>query len=473
MKRAVISVAAVAVAAAGLYAGTQYYIGTRIAAQADEWRQQAAAHEELWVTRLDYEAGLGGGTLHYDLSYRPLPGNPLHDLLAEWQPTPELHLQGSLPVTHGPWLGSEGFGLARVEHQSPLPEAARAWLPNYPGQAPLLTLTGVQQWDGSHQLALRLIDYRGQMAQPGGNERLELTLADSQLEARWQPRQQRLQLEGRIGEFSLGLPSIAERLSLQQLSLTMDATAADRYLWLGDSALALQQLRFSSQHTRFGLQEAIVSTRTEQEQQHLNHHTEISLGGVTLPAQQLGPSRLRLALNRLELAPYQALLQRLERFDPGQDAEAEWQQIRPLLERLLAYQPELGIEEFSLSLAEPHDTSARASLRYTGTGSLDPEQLPRQLRLAAHAQASDAAFQQLLSFMIAEESPGLSAEQQQQILAESAPQMKALLLQTPFVVQLGEQLQAELVLENGQVSAHGQPVMSAEALLDASGLGEG
>lgn len=460
-------------AAAGLYAGTQYYIGTRIGTQVDEWRQRAAAHDHVRVTRLDYEAGLGGGTLHYDLSYRPLPTHPLHDLLAEWQPAPELRLQGSLPVEHGPWLGAEGPGLARLEHQLPLPDAARAWLPNYPGQAPLLTLTGVQQWDGSGSLSLQLIDYRGHLAQPGADGRLELALADSHLDARWQPRQQRLQLQGRIGEFSLGLPASAGRFSLQQLGLSLDATAAGRHLWLGDGNLALQQLRFSSQEKRFGLQDALISARTEQEQQHLNSHTDILLGGISLPAQQLGPSRLRLALNRLELAPYQALLQRLARLDARQDTAAEWQQIRPLLEQLLAYRPELDIEELSLSLADPHDTAASATLSYTGSGKLDPEQLPRQLQFAARAQASDAAFQQLLSFMIAEESPGLSIQEQQRLLAASAPQVKALLLQIPFVTQQDGQLQADIVVEHGEVSSHGQAVMSAEELLIASGLGKG
>lgn len=473
MKRALISTAVTAAVAAGLYTGTQYYIGTQISAQVDAWRQQAAAHDEVWVTRLDYAPGLGGGTLHYDLTYRPLPTNPLHELLAEWQPTPELPLKGSLPIEHGPWLGAEGPELARLAYQLPLPDAARAWLPNYPGQAPLLTLTGVQQWDGNSSFRLQLIDYRGHLAQPGADERLDLALADSHLEARWHPQRQRLQLQGQIGELALGLPASAERFSLQQLNLSLDATSAGRYLWLGDSALTLQQLRFSSQEARFGLQDALISTHTTQEQQHLNSHTEIALGGLSLPAQQLGPSRLRFALNRLETAPYQALLQRLEQFDPNQDPEAEWQHIQPLLERLLAYRPELGIEEFSLSLAEPYDTTASASLRYTGTGKLEPEQLPRQLQFAARAQASDAAFRQFLSFMIAEESPGLSAQEQQQLLAASATQMKALLLQTPFVVQQAEQLQADIVVENGEVSAHGQAVMSAEQLLEASGLGKG
>ncbi|MBL1376960.1 YdgA family protein [Zobellella iuensis] len=473
MKRALISTAVAAAVAASLYTASQYYIGTQISAQVDAWRQQAAAHKELWVTRLNYEQGLGGGTLHYDISYRPLPGNPLHELLAEWQPTPELSLQGSLPIEHGPWLGAEGPGLARLEYQLPLPDAARPWLPDYPGQAAMLTLTGVQQWDGNSSLRLQLIDYRGHLAQPGAGGQLDLALADSHLNAHWQPRQQRLQLQGQIGEFALGLPASAERFSLQQLSLSMDATAAGRYLWLGDSTLALQQLRFSSQEARFGLQDALFRTHTTQEQQHLNSHTEIALGGLSLPAQQLGPSRLRFTLNRLETAPYQALLQRLEQFDPNQDPDAEWQHIQPLLERLLAYQPELGIDEFSLSLAAPYDTTANATLRYTGTGKLDPEQLPRQLQFSARAQASDAAFQQFLSFMIAEESPGLSAQEQHQLLAASTTQMKALLLQTPFVVQQAEQLQAEIVLENGEVSAHGQPVMTADQLLEASGLGNG
>ncbi|WP_375056063.1 YdgA family protein [Zobellella sp. DQSA1] len=473
MKRALISTAIAAAATVGLYTGTQYYIGTRISAQVDAWRQQAAAHEELWVARLDYEQGLSGGALHYDLTYRPLPTNPLHELLAEWQPTAELRLQGSLPVEHGPWLGRDGLGQARLEYRLPLPDTAREWLPDYPEQAPMLTLTGVQQWDGSSSLRLQLIDYRGHLAHPGADGQLDLALADSHLNARWHPQRQRLQLQGQIGKFALDLPASTERFSLQQLSLTLDATAAGRYLWLGDSALTLQQLRFSSQKARFGLQDALISTHTTQEQQHLNSHTEIALGGVSLPAQQLGPSRLRFALNRLETAPYQALLQRLEQLDPNQDPDAQWQHIQPLLEQLLAYQPELGIEELSLSLADPYDTTASAILRYTGTGKLDSEQLPRQLQLAARAQASDAAFQQFLSFMIAEESPGLSAQEQQQILAASSTQMKELLLQTPFVVQQDERLQAEIVVENGEVSAHGQAVMSTEQLLEASGLGTG
>lgn len=118
------------------YVLTAFVIGRVIVSETTRFSEALTLQEGVKVHRLDYEAGLFGGVLRYDLDYVPPPDSLL--AAVEWPGV--RNARGEMAVRHGPWVG-DGFALAVGQGRAEVPVALRSALPGLPVDRSLLDVT--------------------------------------------------------------------------------------------------------------------------------------------------------------------------------------------------------------------------------------------------------------------------------------------------------------------------------------------
>src|SRR5690554_2051068 len=115
------------------YAVAAFALGRVIVSETVHFSEALSAQPGVTVRRLDYEAGLLGGTLRYDFDYAPPPDS----LLAATGWTVARTVRGEMPMRHGPWVG-DGFALATGHGRVEVPEDLRRELPGLTADRPLI-----------------------------------------------------------------------------------------------------------------------------------------------------------------------------------------------------------------------------------------------------------------------------------------------------------------------------------------------
>ena len=115
--------------------------------------------------------------LSYDLELSPVVGSVAGDLLAEIAAVMgELRAEGTLELTHGPWVGDGmGFAAAGTKLEFPVGDGFRQRLPQYPGTAPVATGYASVSLGGSANLRLEMLAYDGRLVME--DEPISLTVA--------------------------------------------------------------------------------------------------------------------------------------------------------------------------------------------------------------------------------------------------------------------------------------------------------
>ncbi|MDD9895560.1 MAG: DUF945 family protein [Gammaproteobacteria bacterium] len=112
MNKPVLYTAAALIAGVLVYIGSVILIGEQVESAISSIEADMIQSDELIVHRFEYESGFGGGVLSYDLELSSAFDGMAGDLLTELAAViGELRAEGTLDVTHGPWIG-DGMGFA-------------------------------------------------------------------------------------------------------------------------------------------------------------------------------------------------------------------------------------------------------------------------------------------------------------------------------------------------------------------------
>ncbi len=457
----------------GAYIGMKVLVGTRVAAHLDNVTAQLIAHEHVQVNRMDYEHGLFGGRLDYDVVYRPPFGSSARELLSGFRRDGTLDLAGSMDVVHGPWLPGTGFSLARGEIDIALPDQVRPALPQYPASEPLVTVVVTSGFDGQTTLDASVIDYQGQLGGPGEPMAGELTLAGLRGEVTFP-----VSMDAVNGSMALERLHLRERRTEAQFELRDVESALDLQrilplVWAGRSSLDMEHAQLALDGERAGVDGLTMAGTLDVEDQWINSRMALDFETIQFMELDLGPGRLRASADRIDTAAY-ADLMALTDSVAMQGGGMNMATLPGVLERLLAARPELRIDELGISLADDHDTRGNLSVAYDGPARpelFDLEQMSRSFTIAIEVATTEAALERVAAGSVAADWPGASdAERQQEtdrILARWIQTM------TGFGVRRDEDgdLMLALALRDGQPIVNGEPTSFDElsrSLIDAN-----
>jgi hypothetical protein len=444
-----------------------FVIGQRVAAETQALGAALAAWEDVRVVRFEYERGFTGGLLHYDLAWTPTADTRL-------PPPPEvIRLAGTLEVRHGPWAGrGAGFALAATRGEFMLPPALQEYLPDHPGDAPVLNLAGSLTLGGDLEALLSAVDYRGRLGTaPGieGSAMLELQGLAGRL--RTTSRLDRFAGSLRLGRLGIGMEADGE-LAVRDVALEFDASQARPRVWTGRSTMSLERVKVDVPDTVLAIDAFELAAHTWLEGQRLHSVTEANAGPMQYNGQRLLGGALTVAVRDVDVDALAALAEAADLVRQADEAggpEAGMARVAALLDELLAGRPSLVIDPWHVSVVAEADVAARFALGLAGEAVLsveDIEGLARALHVEAELKMQRGALRHLVALYVARESPPDSSPAE--IAAQAEELYQSLLVELaelPFasVDELGVNASAEI--RDGSLSIGGTPFMDVDMLL--------
>lgn len=165
--------------------GSVALIGSRVGSEIERYRGVLISRDDISVVQFDYDSHFWGGELRYRLVWRPeRSAGTLAQLLQTLDlPEERRNVAGRIDIRHGPWLGGVSFGLARADLDVAIPAALRQALPQYAGQAPLVTLRGTLGFGGALRASLDMLDYDGRLIDGAASVYLETFGLGARLQA--------------------------------------------------------------------------------------------------------------------------------------------------------------------------------------------------------------------------------------------------------------------------------------------------
>jgi hypothetical protein len=395
---------AVAVLAAAYVAATRY-VGAQVEAEVQRLAVTLAEWDDVQVTRFAYDRRLRRGTLHYDLSWRPPDGDPgaLALRVAGLLPPEGLRIVGELQVRHGPWAGGgAGIALGGSEGDLLLPDAVRPYLPDYPGQAPLLRMTARITLGGDLEIRVTGQEYRGRLSDPDAGELARLAFAGLAGRLRTNSRLDQFVVDLSLAEFSLGGVEAAEdfELAMHGVHLGLEAFEVRPLLWTGTSSLEWKRMRLQATGQRLELRNLAAASDTWIEEPLVNARYTMSVGPIQFDEQAVLGATITATWRDLDADAVSGLAQLLERAPAraGEEDPAGQAQMAALVEQLLAGRPSLTIEPLSVSLAAPGDIQGRLVIGLESDAQLslaDTDMLAQALRIDAGLKVQKGALRHL------------------------------------------------------------------------------
>lgn len=468
MRRLLTGTAAVLVLAAG-YVTAKFLIAYQVSAYVADTRDRLIRHEEFQVNRVDYDRGLLGGRLDFDVIYRPASRSPAHSMLQATRGRPELRLEGSADVQHGPWLSGEGPGLARTNLGLPLPDQLRQWLPQYPGQTPLFTVQGFYLFDGGTRLGLEMNDYSGALRFPEAPSDLSLTVSGVYAELAFDRNLERVSSNSGLEELRLGSDRESGEVSISGLETGSEHRRSMPYVWEGTGFLSLRNAVLDVAGEYMDLNGLRLDNETGVSDGLISNRVSAELESVGAGGTRFDQSRLVVSLERLDADAWAELMSLAEASALPAAAPPDEEVLRSLAERVLAAGPRLSVDELSASLDEPYDTSASLSLEYTGPAAieeLDPASLPDYLRMLMRVTSTEAAVRTMVSAFVAGQYPAESDAERERITSRTTRQVIDMMHSTGFRQAQDGTLSSEARLEDGVLTVNGEPPPFGEDLTE-------
>jgi len=453
MRTRIIALSSGFVGVAVLYVVAVVVIGAGVTRQIETFESVLIERDDLRVIQFEYERGLWGGQLNYDLAWSPWQRNPLVDeLIQEWGAFDDgFRWRGTLDIRHGPWLGAADLGLASVHRAAPLPDAWRPLLPQYPGQAPVLEFGARIALNGDLVTTVSVIDYDGRVITDGESGDLELSGLTATLV--YNHPQQAFRFE--IGADAASLQQAGSGgVRLRGLGLSAEFSEDVSGALLGDSRFELAELMIDlpQQDMNVLLTDYVVTSDVERVDDTVASTGSFSLDQISVNNTLLGGIALDSAVRGMNIESYVELENLLlsSALD-GDDA------LRQALQPLSADQLSFSIDRLVLKLPTDEDVSASLTLVYNGSDQIDVENdadilnaISVDAQLAASTRAIDRAIV----------SANLPAEQTSQI--QDVIQAS---YQTPYFTLSGDRITSSLQLRRGEVRVNGELMADASALL--------
>lgn len=363
------------VATTASFFAASWWIGQGVQQQVLAYEAQLIARDDVRVNRFEYQPGLLSGQLHYDLVWQPTLDSPAYSLFTELRPEGQgVVLQGELPVKQGPWLGRSvtptGFGLASADYAIGLPSAARAYLPQYPGQRPLVAIQAYAALNGDLAVRANLVDYRGRLIDPDTQESANLAWEGGQLDLRFRDDLAQMSAEGRLALFDINLVQDGLSFRLDKLSYEHDLTRAAPYLWLGDIAAKVGEVRFMEADEQVTIQNLVVAGDSKVVSDKLDTQVRYEIGQTDLVfddvAFAFAGASVDMALRNLDWQAYQDLVLAVQDLD-----KIDEQRVLNAFQGLLAGGPSLHLDDIRVRVTDTEHITASMVLGYQPKVALD------------------------------------------------------------------------------------------------------
>jgi len=470
MKTRVPAVMATILVVALAYAASVFWIGRTVEHEVGAWSQTLTDRDDVLVTRFDYDRGFSSGTLHYDLTWRPLETDAWYELLDELGLLSEqgFRLRGNLPVKHGPWVGG-GFALARSEASLPLPEELRSFLPQYPGQEPLVRIDTVLTFGGEAHMQAHVIDYRGRVHGPELSAPGDLELTGLRGSIRASDTLDRFTLELLMNTAALRVPGEDLAMRLSGLEITADVAESLPRVWLGPVALRVDDLAFEADGSRLAMSGLAIEGDSVVQDGKLSSSARMAVGPSRFDGYSIKGAGIEMVLEDVDAAAYADIMQLLEGPYAGiSGADADDEKLLTAFGRILAGGPRLAIPRASLSLVERDDVvgSLNLALQDPPEFELDAlEALLRSVVIDMEARIQIDAMRSVIRSHVAQDSGNsLSREvvnaRSEVILVEFLEQLR----EVPAVIMSSEEIQASLSLRDGRVAVGGEDLIDVVEL---------
>ena len=457
MKKLAIGVSSIAVLViAGSFASS-YYIGGRVQQGLEDAAKALSAEEGLQVDIVDYQRGIAQSQAQ--TRWTMAHGEEAY------------HFTVKHDIVHGPWpMGNAAKVVSRLE----LPEHFNAQLAQaFQQQAPM-TWTAIAHWDGStaHTLvspSLNTTLEDGTAVQWGG------------LNAEWTLSAQHNAMQGfaKLPLLDLHSPEAGDRLQLQQLELSFDATKPDTYqIWLGPSALKIGSLALqeTSNNVSVQLQDIDLQTSTSMQGPLLNMGFNSKIGKLQASGTDINHVELDLQIDRINARWMDEFSTMLSTTTPESLGEEQADALLHSLPMLLTDKPVIAIPR--LALTTPQGTvqmSARAAYVGQQPTSFDPStdleinvraELPQALAQEWVAPKVRRDYMELLESLQQE----LDATQMQAAVEDGVAKRIAHLLELGAMQTQGSNFVTELDFTQGEIRLNKQPQSLQQLLSLGSAL---
>lgn len=466
---------AVALLVAAYLAATRY-VGTQVDEEVQRLAVTLAEWDDVRVTRFDYDRRLRRGTLRYDLSWLPPEGDPgaLALRVAGLLPEEGLRIAGELRVRHGPWAGGgAGVALGGSEGDLLLPDAVRPYLPDYPGQAPLLRMTARITLGGDLEIRIAGQEYRGRLSDPDAGELARLAFAGLVGRIRTNSRLDQFVVDLSVAEFSLGGVATTQdfEFSLRDAHLGLEAFEARPLLWTGTSALDWKLMRLQAAEQRLELHNLAAASDSWIEGRMAHARYTMAAGPILFDEHDVSSGTFTATWRDLDADALSGLAKLLERPSArdGEDDQAARQlQITALVEQLLAGRPSLAVEPLSISLAAPGDIQGRLVVGLESDARLslaETDALARALRIDAGLKLQEGALRHLAWQVAADHvAPGATEAERAALADTTYREMLAGLEGLPFIEARDGHIEVVAEVRAGRVFVGGSELLDVEAL---------
>ena len=461
MQKPFVKISGLLIALVATYLVIVAVIGSRVASEIAGYEALLIARDDVHVTRFEYERGFFGGTLDYDLDWRPLPDTELYEALQmASMAAGEINLTGSFQTRHGPWLGRSGFGLAKIEQQVQVPQQLRNSLPQYPGQQPLLELASVLTFTGALRTDLAVVDYDGRVIIDDEVLNFQLNGLTGSIAI----NNSLTQFTGNLNLRQLALGMLGNNaqsvgFSLDGLQLSIDLLEDESTALLGDTEFRFAQFSFnSSQENMQGIVSDFAATSNVfRVNNQVDNTASMNVANFSLNGRELGGMALETAVRGINIDTYVAMQNLSRQAGLGGQGEFDIEAIMAEMQKLAADQLTFSLDRLVFFLPTDEDIVASLVLTYNGSPQIDwesTEQLFAAIGLESSLRISISALE------ISIESSAMSPEQKAQ-----SQSMLQEIYQLPYVTVTGDTASSSLTFQQGDVLVNGERIMAMSDLL--------
>ncbi len=436
-------------------------IGSRVASEIAGYEALLVARDDVNVTRFEYERGFFGGTLDYDLDWRPLPDDAFYEALQmAAMVAGEINLTGTFETQHGPWLGRSGFGLAKIEQQIQVPEQLRNSLPQYPGQQPLLELASVLTFTGALRTDFAIVDYDGRVIVDDEVLNLQVSGLTGSLAINNSLTQFTGDLNLRqLAAGMLGNNAQSVGFSLDGLQFKIDLWEDESSALLGDTEFRFAQFSFhSSQENMQALvRDFSAISNVFRVNDQVDNTGSMAVANFSLNGHELGGMALETAVRGINIDTYVALQNLYRQAGVSGQSELDMEAIMAELQKIAADQLTFSLDKLVFFLPTDEDIVASLVLTYNGSPQIDWQSTEQQLAaisLESSLRISISAIERSIA------SSSLSAEQKAQLQS-----MLQEIYQLPYVNVSGDTASSSLAIRQGEVLVNEERVMAMADLL--------
>ncbi|MEX2431575.1 MAG: DUF945 family protein, partial [Dehalococcoidia bacterium] len=336
--------------------------------------------------------------------------------------------------------------------------------------------------DGSSISRFHLTPLNVALTTAGGGRQVQLTADSGSAEIRYDGPRGRLEAKARLASLILMDADNNERITLAELHMQQSVAQTGRRLWLGEGLLEIASLKVTGPDidtlTITGLK---LSGSSSPDGPVFNGRIAMDLDQITTDVMQLGPGRLRLSFDRIDIDAWSRLTMLLEEIETAADRNDALARLLlsdgfDLLQQFSRRGPGITIDELFLDLQDAGMLEASARVNYpeqmqinafnplAALNALNAElNLAIPLRVAQH-WFQQSAIEQLDTYQ-RDTGDLFTDEEYDKLREDKVREAVRELSLNPLVTVDDERIRTRIVLDTGMVIVNDVPVASLLNLL--------